>query len=198
VDDDRVGNILETERLLLRELTADDADNLLELDGDPEVMRYLTGGKESSREYVETVIIPRILQTYLRFPGFGWYAAIEKATGAFQGWFGLWPPETGPVDLTQAEVGYRLRREAWGRGLATEGTRAVLARAFGELGVRRVWAETMAVNTRSRRVMEKCGLTYLRTFFPHFDDPIPGTEHGEVEYELLKENWSGSGTGDAG
>jgi RimJ/RimL family protein N-acetyltransferase len=197
VDDERVGIILETERLLLREFTVADADNLVELDGDPEVMRYLTGGKETSRERIETVVVPRILHTCQEFPGFGWFAAIEKPTGAFQGWFGLWPPESGPVDLTNAEVGYRLRREAWGRGLATEGTRALIDRAFGELGVRRVWAKTMAVNTRSRRVMEKCGLTYLRTLFPHFDDPIPGTEHGEVEYELLKENY-GSGTGGAG
>jgi RimJ/RimL family protein N-acetyltransferase len=196
MDDERVGIILETERLLLREFTAADADNLVELDSDPEVMRYLTGGKETSRERVETVIIPKLLRAYQHFPGFGRWAAVERSTGRFQGWFGLWPPAEPPVDLTNAEVGYRLRREAWGRGLATEGTLALIDKAFGELGVRRVWAETMAINTRSRRVMEKCGLSYVRTFFPHFTNPIPGTEHGEVEYELLKENY-GSGTGGA-
>lgn len=52
-----------------------------------------------------------------------------------------------------------------------------------------MFAQTMAVNTRSRRVMEKAGLRHVRTFHPHWADPFPGTEHGEVEYELLREDW---------
>ena len=56
--------------------------------------------------------------------------------------------------------------------------------------MRRVWAETMAVNERSRRVMAKAGLHYVRTVHPKWDDPIPGTEHGEVEYELRAEEWA--------
>ena len=84
------------------------------------------------------------------------------------------------------ELGYRLKASAWGRGYATEGARALVRKGFDELGVRRVWAETMAVNRASRRVMEKVGLRYVRTFHVHFDDPLPGAEHGEVEYELRR------------
>ncbi len=70
------------------------------------------------------------------------------------------------------------------------GARALIDKGFAELGVRRVWAQTMAVKTASRRVMEKAGLRYIRTFHAHFDDPLPGTEHGEVEYELRLADWA--------
>jgi RimJ/RimL family protein N-acetyltransferase len=66
------------------------------------------------------------------------------------------------------------------------GSRALIAKAFAELGVERVWAQTMAVTVRSRRVLEKSGLTYGRTFFMDSDDPIPGTEKGEVEYAVTR------------
>lgn len=61
--------------------------------------------------------------------------------------------------------------------------------AFTTLGLRRVFATTMAVNLASRRVMEKAGLRYVRTFHLEFDDPIPGTEHGEVEYAVTADEW---------
>jgi RimJ/RimL family protein N-acetyltransferase len=86
-------------------------------------------------------------------------------------------------------LGYRLRRSTWGKGYATEGSRALVRKAFEELAVQRVFAETMAVNLASRRVMEKAGLRFVRTFHLTWDDPIPGTEHGEVEYELTAADW---------
>ncbi|HMG43436.1 MAG TPA: GNAT family N-acetyltransferase, partial [Acidimicrobiales bacterium] len=90
-------------------------------------------------------------------------------------------------------LGYRLWRWAWGQGYATEGARALIAHAFTRLDVCRIWAETMAVNTASRRVMERSGLRYVRTFHFEWDDPLPGTEHGAVEYEILGRDWeSGS------
>ncbi|MEE3918772.1 GNAT family protein [Micromonospora sp. BRA006-A] len=76
-----------------------------------------------------------------------------------------------------------------GHGLATEGARALVRHAFDTVGVRRVWAQTMAVNDRSRAVMARAGLRYVRTFHLAFDDPIPGMEHGEVEYELRRDAW---------
>src|SRR5439155_17559031 len=89
-----------------------------------------------------------------------------------------------------AELGYRLRFSAWGKGFATEGARALIHKAFTELPLDRVWAETMAVNTPSRRVMERAGLRHVRTYLLAFDDPIPGTEQGEVEYELWRDQYS--------
>ncbi|MGH3716929.1 MAG: GNAT family N-acetyltransferase [Micromonosporaceae bacterium] len=181
--------VLETERLLLREFTAADLDRLVELDSDPEVMRFIGDSKPTPREVIETERLPHYLATYRSHPGFGRWAAIEKATGAFLGWFALDPPEALAPD-TGPELGYRLSRAAWGRGYATEGSRALVAKAFTELGVERVWAQTMFVNTRSRRVMEKTGLRHVRTFHQEWDEPLPGTEHGEVEYELTRADWA--------
>ncbi len=86
-------------------------------------------------------------------------------------------------------LGYRLRRSAWGKGYAKEGSRALIRKGFTELGVQRVVAETMAVNTASRRVMEKAGLTYVRTFHQEWPERIEGEEHGDVEYALTKSDW---------
>lgn len=178
---------LETERLVLRRFTPADEDNLYELDSDPEVMRFLTGGRPTGRERIRDEILPRLLGQYQRPDGLGRWAAVEKATGAFLGWFALEPPERSDQD--GAELGYRLRRAAWGTGYATEGSRALIRTGFTDLGVHRVFAETMAINTRSRRVMEKCGLRYVRTFHLDWDDPLPGTELGEVEYALTRDEW---------
>jgi RimJ/RimL family protein N-acetyltransferase len=191
--------VLETDRLVLRYFTEDDVDNLVFLDSDPEVMRYLTKGKPTPRATVQDEVLPAILRDYRRGP-LGRWAAIERDTGEFTGWISLQPREAGGA--REAELGYRLRRASWGRGYATEGSRALIHQAFAEFGVQRVTAETMAVNRASRRVMENAGLRYLRTFHLQWDDPIEGTEHGEVEYELLRDDWlraqgeADSGTGE--
>ncbi len=174
----------ETERLMLRRLTPDDVDDLVALDADPAVMRLLTNGVPTPRAEIEA-LLPHLLREYDDI-GAGRFAAIDKASGEFVGWVAL-APHPGRTDL---ELGYRLRRSAWGRGLATEGSRAAVAKAFTDLGVDRVYAGTMAINTASRRVMEKSGLRFVRTFFLEFDDPIPGTELGEVEYAITRDEWA--------
>ncbi len=179
--------LLETERLVLRRFTEDDADNLFDLDSDPAVMRFITGGESTSRDEIENYTLPRFLHYYERFAGFGFWAAIEKSTGEFLGWFALQPPEAESPD--KVELGYRLRKSAWGKGYATEGSRALIRKEFAELGARSVFAQTMAVNAASRRVMEKAGLAYMRTFHEEWENPIKGAEHGEVEHALSKEKW---------
>jgi RimJ/RimL family protein N-acetyltransferase len=99
------------------------------------------------------------------------------------------PPGAPPGGASVAALGYRLRASAWGRGYATEGARALVCRAFTELAVTRIVATTMAVNTRSRRVLEKAGLGYLRTVHLDWPDPLPGNEHGDVEYQLHRDDW---------
>src|SRR5689334_7220593 len=114
---------METERMVLRQFTADDAERLVELDADPRVIRYITGGDATSRDEVEADILPVFLGYYRKFPGYGFWAAIEKSTGDFLGWFHYRPAPGDPND--QPELGYRLRCEAWGKGYATEGSRAL-------------------------------------------------------------------------
>jgi RimJ/RimL family protein N-acetyltransferase len=178
---------LETDRLVLRRFTAADLDNLVELDSDPDVMRYITGGRPTPREQVRDEVLPAFLAYYERFAGYGFWAAVEKATGQFLGWFHLRPPEGANPD--EPELGYRLLRSAWGKGYATEGSRALIRKAFTELGARRVYAETMAVNRGSWRVMEKVGMRLVRTFRQPWLDRIEGDEHGDVEYALTRAEW---------
>jgi RimJ/RimL family protein N-acetyltransferase len=178
---------LETERLILRRLTGDDVDGLVELDSDPEVMRYITGGRATPREEIERELLPAFLNHYRRFEGYGFFAAVEKETGRFIGWFHFRPENDDRQD--EAELGYRLRRSAWGRGYATEGSRALIRKGFTELGVRRVVAYTMVVNVPSRRVMEKSGLRRVRTFYGDWPYRIEGDEHGDVEYAITREEW---------
>ncbi|MDT0319461.1 GNAT family N-acetyltransferase [Streptomyces millisiae] len=169
---------LTTARLRLRPFTADDLGPLVELDGDPEVMRHLDAGRPLDPETVRTVTLPRLL-------GPGYWAAEELAGGAFVGWFEL----RALADPGERELGYRLLRAAWGRGYATEGARALVRLGFTELGARRILATTMSVNTRSRRVMEKVGLRHVRTFFEDWPEPAEGAEHGDVEYALSRADW---------
>ena len=178
--------------MVLRPFTEADVDDLFELDGGPEVMRFVTGGKPTPRDVIRDDILPRFLYYYERFEGFGFWAAIEKSTGEFLGWFHFRPPEGSPPD--EVELGYRLKRSAWGKGYATEGSRALIRKGFTELGVRRVVASAMAVNSASRRVMEKAGLTLERTSYQAWADPIEGAEHGEVEYALTKVEWEQRGS----
>jgi len=189
---------MRTERLALRRLTTADAANLLSLDGDAQVMRFLTGTTRSLAQ-IRDEVLPDLAGCHLRYPGFGYWAAESRAGGQFIGWFGLrpvtptgdaiehWPDADG--DTGVASLGYRLRRSAWGQGYATEGARALVRLAFTGLGLREVVATTMAVNTGSRRVMEKAGLRYARTVHLDWPEPLDGNEHGDVEYRLLRDDW---------
>ena len=174
--------VLETDRLALRQFTEADVDNLVELNSDPEVMRYL--GTPPSREATRDDIIPHHLKIYERLDRLGTWAAQDRSTGEFLGWFHYRPGSGEGMEL-----GYRLRRTTWGKGYATEGSRALIHRGFTELDAQRVFAHTMTINTASRRVMEKCGLTLVRTTPYEGTDVIEGAEHGEVEYAIIKPEW---------
>jgi RimJ/RimL family protein N-acetyltransferase len=177
---------LETERLLLRQFTRDDLDLVVELDGDPDVMRFINNGQPVDLAEV-TENLEWWLTYYDCYAGYGFWAAIEKASGRFLGWFHFRPGEgAGPLE---PELGYRLRRDAWGQGFASEGSRALIDKGFTEFGVERVTAEAMAVHIRSRRVMEKAGLRYVRTFHADWPVRIPGDEEGDVEYAITRAEW---------
>lgn len=187
---------LATERLLLRRLTTADLDHLCALDSDPAVMRYLNGGLPTPRAEIERSILPRLLSYYARYEGYGYWAAIEKASGEFLGWFALHPTDGG--DAAEAALGYRLRRSVWGQGYATEGARALIRKGFAALGMQRVTATTYQDNLASRRVMEKVGMRLVRTYRPTpadvvaADTFVPAGEvwdGDDVEYALAKAEW---------
>jgi len=180
--------IAETPRLSLRRFTSDDLEHLVELDGDPQVMRFITGGRATSREELRDDVLPAWLAYYERSDAYGFWAIEERGSGAFLGWVHFRPRPDGSAD-DEPELGYRLRREAWGNGYAVEASTAVIDRGFRDFGVRRVVAETMAVNRTSRRVMEKCGLRLACQFHAPWPDKIPGDEHGDVEYAITHDEW---------
>ena len=180
--------ILQTPRLVLRQFTEDDVDNLFTLNSDPAVMRYLTGGRPTPRDEIRDQILPFHIGVYARLDRLGTWAAEAAATGEFLGWFHF-RPDRGSDDLTDIELGYRLIRSAWNKGYATEGSSALITTGFTKLGVERVFGHTMTVNTASRHVLEKSGLRLVRTIPYDGTYAIEGAEHGEVEYALTKPEW---------
>ncbi len=164
---DTHGTILETGRLLLRELTLGDLDALAALYRDPEVRRYFPEGvltREETREELEWII-----REYYAKHGFGLWATIHRESGAFIGRSGLLP---WTIDgRAEVEVAYLLAREYWGRGLGTEAARAIAHHAFDTLPVSRLICLIDARNAASRRVAEKIGMTLYRDDFE--DDKGP-------------------------
>lgn len=179
--------VLTTGRLVLRQFTTADVDLLVELDSDPAVMHFITGGRSTPRREIEQEVLPHFLAFYDQPGDYGFWAAVDKRSGDFLGWFHFRPAKGSPPD--EPELGYRLRQATWGKGYATEGAKALIDEGFTRHDVNRVVAQTLAVHVASRRVMEKAGLTLVRAFRQPWPDAIGGDEEGDVEYALLRRNW---------
>ena len=174
--------VLQTIRLTLSPCRPSDCADFMELERDPEVMRFLNGGHAVDHERSDPdspFLMPRGTEPDV-------WTARRTSNDAFVGWFCL-SPESERV----AELGYRLRRMDWGQGLASEGAFALINWGFGSCGYDKIFACTMAVNHASRRVLEKIGLKYARTVRVDWPDRFPGIEEGEVQYELLRSSWNG-------
>ena len=154
---------IRTSRLLLRTFRPDDAENLVALDADPAVREFLDMPEaptlEDARDWLS-----RVGASYPEDSDRGYWAAEED--GRFVGWFHLRPSR----DTGECEIGWRLRKDAWGRGLATEGGRALI-----DLAEERVIARTLIGNVRSRRVMQKLGMIEAREFL--YDGRLPCVEY---------------------
>jgi RimJ/RimL family protein N-acetyltransferase len=153
------------------------------MEQDTEVMRYLNGGHPVDRAHLnsnQTFLLPEGTEPYI-------WTARHKINASFVGWFCLWP-ESENV----GELGYRLSRKQWGQGLASEGTAALVNWGFANGGYNRIFASTLTGNRASRRVLEKIGMRFTRTVPINFHEPFPGSDEGEVEYELQRAHWTGS------
>ena len=175
---------LHTARLRLSPLTRDYLDALVELDSDPLVMRYISSGAPTPRERYESELLDRMCG--YDDVAYGFFAAHEGAP--FVGWFHLRPSVAEPSIL---ELGYRLRRSAWGRGLATEGALALLRLAFVDLAQDTVDACADPRNTASIGVMKKCGMEYAGTFMhPRADIEVVRYLIGRARFEALQQRSS--------
>lgn len=167
--------VLQTPRLILRELRERDIPALVELDADPEVVRYVHLREPTTPEIARAWVFDVTDRFYSTQPGFGFWAVLERGSDAFVGWFHL-RPVLG--DRSVGEIGYRLTRDVWGKGYATEISSHMIHHAFKTLDIRRVVASALVANRASTRVMEKVGMTVSR----HFVEP--GTGADAVEYSL--------------
>jgi RimJ/RimL family protein N-acetyltransferase len=172
--------VLETNNLTLSLCTPDDRSDFIDLERDPEVMHFLNGGAvdhENTDPDKVTFLMPRGTEPYV-------WTARRRETGDFVGWFCLYP-ETKKL----AEIGYRLRRNAWGQGLASEGAATLVDWGFNHAGYESVMACTMTANYGSRRVMEKIGMRHTKTVSLDAGE-LQGGEHGEVWYEVTRREWA--------
>jgi ribosomal-protein-alanine N-acetyltransferase len=149
--------MLETQRLILREMTEADAADLFALAQNPNVTRYIPGEPPLvTYEQALAVLRERVFPQYAL--GLGRWACVEKSSGAFIGWSGIKHiPDDGEYD-----VGYRFFEEHWGKGYATEAGTAVCEFARRELRGNRVVGKAMLENRASRHVLEKLGMVYER------------------------------------
>lgn len=187
---------METDRLVIRRFTAADIDDLHALDNDPAVMRWLNGGEPVAREVIEREMLPAFMRESAGDDLLGYWVAFAKGSGEFAGWFSLKRHDDRPP--SEVSLGYRFRKELWGHGYATEGARFVVARAFARGDIQRIVASTYELNRASRRVMEKLGMTHVRSFRLTPDDLAKASFHtesqdvwegDEVEYAVTNAEW---------
>jgi RimJ/RimL family protein N-acetyltransferase len=178
---------LYTERITLVPLADEHLEWEVELDSDPEVMRYLSG-RPSTREEVEAGHARRLAAAQ-KVDGLGFWVGLVD--DEFVGWWTLQPAHgpDQPDDPGVADLGYRLLQRQWRKGFASAGARELVRYGFEDLRLDRIIAQTISANAASRAVMERVGLTYVRTFPSSMTAPVEGLEEGEVEYEITREQW---------
>jgi ribosomal-protein-alanine N-acetyltransferase len=167
--------ILETERLYLRQFTIDDAQLLIDLNSNPNVVRYTGDGAvenlEKAKEIIQTIILPQ-------YPDkLGRWAVHIKSTNEFIGWRGL----KYLVELDEIDLGYRFFEMYWGTGYATESSKAVVRYGFETLQLKEIVGRAAIENTNSIKVLEKVGLKFEKE----------GVEHGDkiYKYRLTKSQY---------
>lgn len=152
--------VIRTERLVLRAWRQDDLAPFAALTGDPEVMEHfpaLLTREESDR-------LARLFDAGIRDRGWGMWAVERRDTGEFAGYVGIQPVTFESWFTPAVEIGWRLAKDHWGQGIATEAGTASLTYAFGTLGLDEVVAFTVPANTRSVAVMTRLGMTFAGDF----------------------------------
>ncbi|MDQ3952130.1 MAG: GNAT family N-acetyltransferase [Actinomycetota bacterium] len=172
-----------TRRLALRPWSEDDRSHFAELATDPVVVRYIGDGSTWSRVRTDDVFERQL--RHWKEHGFGWRAAVLRETSEWVGFLGLnhVGPEATEITGDEIEIGWWLRPDAWGRGLATEGAMALRDEGFSRVGLDRIIGRYQPDNVASGRIMETLGMTVERD---------ATGRHGEAIriYALSREQWS--------
>jgi len=178
---------LETARLRLREFVPDDWRAALAYEDDPRYMRFyeMTERTEADvRAFVQMFLDQQAENPRCRFQ----LAVTLKESGALIGNCGI---RVNNAEWREANIGYEIAPELWGRGYASEAARAILAFGFGTLQMHRIWAWCVADNTASARVLEKVGMT--REAREREKELIRGQWYDALTYAILDREWQGGG-----
>jgi RimJ/RimL family protein N-acetyltransferase len=184
--------VIRTERLLLRRWRNEDREPFAALNADPLVREHFQGTQSRADS---DAFIDRI-EEHWREHGWGNWAVEVPGVAPFIGYVGLWPADY-VANRPMVEVGWRLAREHWGHGYATEAAREALRFGFEEVGLEEIVSFTVPQNIRSRRVMERIGLVR---------DPAGDFDHPRVDpvayphlvphvfYRLARDDWRATRT----
>ena len=168
--------MFETEHLILRRFTDDDADAIFAMRADADFMRFI----KQPDTRAESLAWVRMVSRYWETENFGFWAVVEKAAGETIGWSGSWILQ----ETWETEIGFAIARKFWGRGFATEAARVALDYGFENRKAERVVAVAKPENAASRRVMEKLGMRLERQrFFKSYDLEL-------VYYSLEREKYA--------
>jgi len=174
----------ETERLILRAIVPSDVDAMFELDSDPAVHKYLGGRPVKTKQQIEKII--EFVRKQYQENGIGRWAVIDKSSDQFIGWTGLkLVKETINNQSNYYDLGYRLIRKYWGKGLATESAIASLNFGFNEMNLKEIIAIAQIENKASNRVIQKLGFEFENSF--EYDN----ASHNW--HSLKRENWKSVG-----
>mgnify|MGYP001554239794 CR=1 FL=1 len=155
--------ILETERLILREIIPEDESAFFKMDSDPEVHRFLGNSPVKDLAQIKDVIA-FIRKQYLE-NGIGRWAVVEKDSNEFIGWCGLkYFTETINNHIHIYDLGYRFSKDHWGKGYATEAAKACLEYGFNKMKLKEIYAMTDSRNLNSNKVLKKLGFTFIEKF----------------------------------
>jgi RimJ/RimL family protein N-acetyltransferase len=162
--------------LSFRLLTAEDANLIFELDQDPEVMRYLTAGKLTSRSDVSDIFIPRMQAYRDETKGWGLWGIFLKDNNEFIGWVLVRPMAffSEKPEFDNLELGWRFKKSSWGKGLATEAAQHVKDMLNDDSVVKTFSATALADNLGSIGVMKKLGMCHVKNYLHH-------EETGDIE-----------------
>lgn len=198
---------LETDRLILRNLTQDDVDNLVQLDSDPEVMRFINGGIATTREAIANEFLPYATGYYNKSENLGFWAIVERQNQEFVGWMFLRPEvdfkllqQLNLAEPGAVELGYRLRQQSWNKGYTTEVAQALISKSFTESDLNKIVAWALTENKASTKVMQKIGLKLQQEYLVTADLLPPSLLENSliqnlldrqlVKYQLDKTTWN--------
>ncbi|MFI7422442.1 GNAT family N-acetyltransferase [Nonomuraea sp. NPDC049684] len=176
-----------TDRLLLRQPDDDDLDPFTAMNADPEVMRYIGDGSVLPPDRERTAAWVARARRDWQESGHGLLSVVVRETGLTAGWVALAVPAFLPEILPAVEIGWRLGREHWGHGYATEAAGRLLRFGFAECGLDRIVSIRHVDNQRSRRVMDKLGLRFaFETVVPSHGRPVAVHEITKAAHEIIK------------